>query len=166
MNKKYFALIFLFLLGAGCNPIPEKPKTVSTPIAPRLQNALIPDTTNMPIDPDFTAGSEYMQETPERYEDLHGKKPFLMYFYADWCPECRKEHPALRALYDTKKIGMPILRVNYKDNQVTDEGVEWAKQYGIVTQHTFIILDASGKEIGRHIGPIDEKGIRELMGKI
>ena len=58
-----------------------------------------------------------------------------------------------------------MLRVNFKDNQVTDEGVAWANTLNVTAERTTIAFNASGKEVGRHTGPLDEAKLLELMAK-
>ncbi len=156
-------------LGAGCakqepKAPPEPPKQPAAPAAPPAAG-LLPKDQVTDVDPDFTAGSEYMRETPERYADLNGKKPYLLNFYADWNKDERTEHEALVKLFDGKKFGTPLLRVNFKDNQVTDEGVAWAKALNVTSERTTIAFTASGKEAARFTGPLDEAKLSELMAK-
>ena len=179
-SSSLLALSLLALLGAGCAgaPAPEQaaPQTPPAPTptlnAPSAVNAgsdqtntLMATDTSAEADPDFTAGSEYMRETPQRYADLNGKRPYLLYFYADWDLPERDQHTALVKLFDSKKFGTPLLRVNFKDNQVTDEGVAWAKALNVAKENTTIAFDASGKEVVRWTGALDEAKLTELMAK-
>lgn len=161
------ALLTIILLGAGCansensdtkNPVIEKKSD--------QVNNLIENTQSEEVDQEFTTGSAYMRETPQRMADLKGKKPFFLYFYADWNKDMRIEHTALVQLFDEKKIIVPLLRVNYTDNQVTDEGVEWAKSLAITRAGTIIGFDASGKEVVRYTGAVDEGVLLGLQTKV
>ena len=87
--------------------------------------------------------------------------------FASWCVPCRVEHPNIQTLAD---MGIPVYGMNYKDTPNAalaflkelgdpytaigqDEGrnaIEWGV-YGV--PETFLI-DADGKVLHRHAGPI------------
>lgn len=68
-------------------------------------------------------------------------KTIVLYFYAQWCPQCVAEQPEIEAAFaqlnDPNVIGF---RVNYKDRD-TDEAEEaLAREHGIAYQHTKVII--------------------------
>ena len=100
--------------------------------------------------------------------DFQAPKIKLVNFWASWCAPCRAEHPMLQQI---KKLGYPIIGINYKDDpqkalefletlgdpysKVGSDlsgraGIEWGL-YGV--PETFVV-DANGKIILRHAGPI------------
>lgn len=160
-------IIFLSLaiLGAGCADTADTNNQTTEKKSESPQN-LLGDSQVEEVDQEFTTGSTYMRETPQRIIDLKGKKPFFLYFYADWNKDMRLEHAALVQLFDKKKLGTPFLRVNYTDNQVTDEGVALAKNFSVTQAGTVIGFDASGKEVVRYTGPVDEAVLQGLQSKV
>jgi protein-disulfide isomerase/peroxiredoxin/uncharacterized membrane protein len=71
-------------------------------------------------------------------KDLKGK-PFVMTFWASWCGPCKKELPALAALYEQYKAqGLVVVGMN------TDEKVEAAKAYLAASPLPFpVVLDGA-----------------------
>ncbi|MGU9952290.1 MAG: DsbE family thiol:disulfide interchange protein [Gammaproteobacteria bacterium WSBS_2016_MAG_OTU1] len=102
---------------------------------------------------------------------------WLFNVWASWCVSCRAEHPLL---LDMQKDGIKIVGLNYKDkaqdarkwlerldnpyvfSAMDPEGVvglEWGV-YGV--PETFVI-DAQGIVRHKHVGPLDERSIRETI---
>jgi len=85
--------------------------------------------------------SPYIEFNKADYEKaLSENKKILLYFYASWCPICKKEQPELFAAFnelnDPNIVGF---RVSYNDNEDADEK-SLAKQFGVAYQHTKVIL--------------------------
>ncbi len=92
--------------------------------------------------------SQFIEFTQEDYEKaLAENKIIILDFYANWCPICRGEAPDLHAGFD--QLDNPNVvgfRVNYNDDQTDDAERDLAKQFGIVYQHTKVILK-NGSEV-------------------
>lgn len=73
-----------------------------------------------------------------------------MFFYAEWCPSCKKEFPifeeAVSLLDGNELVGF---RVNYKDSDATDEEDDVARKYGVGYQHTKVIISNEGEQIAK-----------------
>lgn len=79
---------------------------------------------------------------------LKSGKLVVLYFYANWCPICKKElpnavYPAFNALTTDKVIGF---RVNYNDDETDDNEKSLARQFGVAYQHTKVFVK-NGKRI-------------------
>lgn len=86
--------------------------------------------------------SSYREFTKESYDkSLSENKKILLYFYANWCPTCIAEQPAIKEAFieleDSNVIGF---RVNYKDSETDSYEQELAKKFGIAYQHTKVLL--------------------------
>lgn len=101
-------------------------------------------------------------------EDLAGE-PYLLNFWATWCPSCKFEHPYLNSLASE---GVRIIGVNYKDER--DLAVAWLRDYanpyevdiydpngdlgfelGVTGAPETFFVDSSGTIQHRFQGPID-----------
>ena len=84
-------------------------------------------------------------------------KPTIYEFGRKLCPICQKNALVLKEV-EAKYRGQIILRFLYID---TEEPL--FREYGVTFVPTQVFLDASGKEISRHEGPISQK---ELIAKL
>ena len=96
-------------------------------------------------------------------------EPYLMNFWATWCPSCKFEHPYLNSLASE---GVRIIGVNYKDER--DLALTWLADYanpyeidiydpngdlgfelGVTGAPETFFVDSSGVIQHRYQGPID-----------
>jgi len=80
-------------------------------------------------------------------------------FYAEWCGACKtmdrttfKDSEVIKALDN-----FVFLKVD------TDEYPEAAKFFAVVGMPTFIVLDTSGTEVYRQVGPIDAEELTDQL---
>lgn len=91
-------------------------------------------------------------------ESLEGK-PYLLNFWATWCPSCKYEHPYLNSLASE---GVRIIGVNYKDDR--ELAMKWVEDYA--DPYEIDLFDPNG-DLGFELGVtgapetffIDSKGI-------
>jgi thioredoxin 1 len=76
-------------------------------------------------------------------------------FYADWCGPCKGLSMVIKAAGD--KVTLPIEEVNI-DNELME-----STRYDIRSLPTMIIVDASDKEIKRHVGTMNETQLLEFL---
>ncbi|WP_299967315.1 DsbE family thiol:disulfide interchange protein [uncultured Roseobacter sp.] len=103
--------------------------------------------------------------TPEM---LAGGQVTLVNFWASWCPPCHAEHPKL---LEMAAEGMPIIGVNFKDQERTASGYleedgnpfvgvafdpqgRTAIDWGVTAPPETFILDADGTVLFRFAGPL------------
>lgn len=103
---------------------------------------------------------------------LKGEKPMVLIFWATWCPECKKEIPAITQLHkEFEPKGMEILAVDVGINDseakvkkyiekykvsypvAFDQGAQITKKFKVQGTPTIIIVDKNGvvRYRGAHI---------------
>ncbi|WP_102126885.1 thioredoxin family protein [Deinococcus planocerae] len=79
----------------------------------------------------------------------------VLFFHATWCPNCKAADADL-----TKNLaGLPRNVVVFKTDY--DRETALKRQYGITSQHTFVLVDAGGRALTKWSGG----GVREIVAK-
>lgn len=125
-----------------------------------------------------TAATE--ADTPFVSNEMLGQV-WVLNVWASWCAACVDEHPLLVAFAADSDV--PLVGLNYKDepdaarawlarlgnpydviadDREGDVGIDWGV-YGV--PETFVI-DAEGNVRYKHIGPVDEKTLRTMIGPL
>ncbi len=76
----------------------------------------------------------------------------VLFFYANWCPICKPADADFRTNSSKIPSDVTVIRVNYNDTDTDQEEKELAKKYAITYQHTFVQIDAQGKEVTKWNG--------------
>lgn len=102
----------------------------------------------------------------ERIRDLvSSKKPFLIDFYADWCPPCIAMKPVLEKLEKKYKGRVEIVRVDVD----APENNSLVIKYKIMSIPTFIFINSKGEVskviIGYRDMEVMENEFRKLLQK-
>ena len=83
--------------------------------------------------------AQYIIYTDSLYQSLIGKRAFAIFFHADWCPVCVQLEKEIMTDLSSFSEGTVILKANF------DQENELKKQYDILSQSTFVIIDKNGK---------------------
>jgi len=99
---------------------------------------------------------------PFSLASFQGEKPVYLFFWATWCPICKKEIPRVKALQDELGDKIEILAINIavndsvanvkqyqKDHKLNyslafDQGSKVSKQYGVIGTPTQVVIDIDG----------------------
>jgi thiol-disulfide isomerase/thioredoxin len=69
------------------------------------------------------------------------KKVVVLDFAANWCPACQAEGPELRKGVELlNNPNVLVMKVHYKDDQVTDEQAALAEKFQVPYQHTKVVI--------------------------
>ena len=126
--------------------------------------------------PLFSANLFYSNKEENSSDIFELDKFYILNIWSSWCVPCRKEHPLLMNLKESKKI--EVIGINYKDTKNNAENflselgnpykkiifdkegiiaIEWGA-FGV--PESFLIRD--GTILKRYIGPLDNKKIQEI----
>lgn len=114
--------------------------------------------------------SSYVPFTQAAYDAARASgQPTILYFYATWCPICARQEPIIVDLFGGSEIsdwGIAAFRVNFNDPQTDADERAIAEQLGISYQHTFVLLDASGKVVAKVNGQQTKEQLKQALEKI
>lgn len=65
----------------------------------------------------------------------------ILFFHADWCPSCRNLERDLITNRADIPADVTILKLNY------DTETELKQKYGVIRQHTLVVVDGEGNEL-------------------
>ena len=87
----------------------------------------------------------YMDYSLEAYNKAADQKRVL-FFAASWCPTCRAANADITAKLKDIPKGLVIFKTDY------DKETALKTKYGIVRQHTFVLVDAKGNALKKWSG--------------
>lgn len=138
-QKVVYLLILLLLAGFGLY------QYISPPVTPPSESS-----ESVVVSP-TSLSSRYVPYSPGVLETVVAPRRVL-YFYANWCPTCRPANLDFEQNQATFPADVTVIRINYNDSDTDQAEKDLAQEYGITYQHTFVQIDADGKEITKWNG--------------
>ena len=89
--------------------------------------------------------SRYLTYSKSAFDASKGKKR-VYFFYAPWCPTCRPADAAFQAGKDAIPDDVVLFKTDY------DSSTDLKRQYNITYQHTYVLVDDTGKEVKKWNG--------------
>ncbi len=182
-------LAVLLLLAVGCTNNSSKPLTSAATLedlegkevpAEGDHTALIPEgNTKGFTAPDFTIKT--IDGKTVSLQQLVSEKPTLLYFWATWCPYCKRDLAAASKVYPDYKDKVNFLAIDldpkesiaaiaaYKRNGGHDfidfapADVKVLQDYGITSTTTKFAIDRNRIILWRGSGEVDEKTWRVIL---
>ncbi len=115
------------------------------------------DNSDMPVEEEMQenvkVGNVYVEYSDEVMADT--QNPKILFFHATWCPTCKAANVAFEGVENT--IGLDVVKVDY------DEYGDLKSQYGITSQHTFVLVDGNGNMLKRWYG---SKNYEEILEEL
>lgn len=165
MNIPIILAIGFILLISGCVSNSTPPQTNSNvPTIPPNSNPP-PVATSPAAGSNMHASVEYVPFTLAAYNQAKAEgKTIFLEFYANWCPICQSQAPALEAaIPKIKSDKLVAFRVNYKDSETDADESDLARQLNITYQHTHIIVQ-NGQVVWRSNESLNQQDVLTKLG--
>lgn len=88
----------------------------------------------------MSSGGKVPFTSLEEARMLAAAGPTVLYFHADWCPQCLVEMREIDSRLN-ELGGISVVVVDY------DRNAELKKMYGVTYQHTYVQIDGRGRKI-------------------
>lgn len=94
-------------------------------------------------------------EKEQEFNNLIENEKVLVDFYATWCGPCQLISPIIEEIAKENK-NIKVIKID------VDKFPELSRKYGIMSIPTLMVF-SEGKEVKKHIGYLDKKGIEDLL---
>ena len=102
------------------------------------------------------------RDLPKRVRLLVNRSiPIAIYFGAPWCGACKIME---RTTFIDPKVMLALTKFKYLKVDV-EEDTETGTAFSISAVPTFVVLDAEGHEVYRHVGPLTASEMRLVLGE-
>lgn len=112
--------------------------------------------------------------------EYRGKKPVVLLFWATWCPNCRRNMPALDEMYRKYGDRVEIIGIDLNEKEPTvrafidknaisypialDEDGAVGNEYGIQYTNTHVLVGKDGDVEDLILGDLSEEALRGWLG--
>ncbi len=94
-------------------------------------------------------------ENEKEFNNLIEDEKVLVDFYATWCGPCQLISPIVEEVAKENE-NIKVIKID------VDKFPELSRKYGIMSIPTLMVF-SKGKEVKKHIGYLDKKGIEDLL---
>lgn len=82
----------------------------------------------------------------------------VLFFHAPWCPYCVAHDRALQQWYGAGDVPRSTYKIDY------DSSLELRSRYGVLAQHTFVLVDGNGTKLRVLTGYPSDAEVKALIG--
>ncbi|MEW6189125.1 MAG: thioredoxin domain-containing protein [Actinomycetota bacterium] len=107
----------------------------------------------------FPRKFEVTEKTPGFFENVLGKRPILVEFYAPWCASCREMAPTIKELKEKYHREVTFFTLNVDDEKTVD----LAEQFAVRFIPHIVILDEEGYIVFEETGYTERKVIEQAL---
>lgn len=172
MSKTLLAVFVFGIVLFGCTQTVQTGEPPQNAAADNVQDNVSATDDNDGVFDNLGNGSElgapfYEPFSIQRFEKAKAEgKIILLEFYANWCPICIAQKPALEEAFieltDSRIVGF---QVNYKDSETEASEIDLARKYGVTYQHTHVIVDAHGNVLLKELTQWDKETVKEKLAQ-
>lgn len=81
----------------------------------------------------------------------------LLFFQAGWCSKCQEKEEFLKNLYENEQIEISTYKIDY------DESEDLKKQFKIIQQDAFVLIDGDGEVISGPVFFPTEETLKQML---
>lgn len=144
----------LLLALAGCGSAAEPSASAPTAASPAATSTMADSpeatspTTSMtttmtgtPTSSPAASAGTYIDYAAYAQDPAAATGKVVLFFHATWCPICREVEESLTSA--PVPAGLTVVKVDF------DDAGELRQRYGVTIQHTFVQVDAEGRELAK-----------------
>jgi len=148
MKQFFVLLVFATILLAGCVNQPTAPYASSSgsnvSVSGNGTNSVSSSSSGAGYSGEVLAGTSaklYDFKKADYENALNSNKLIVLYFFANWCPECREEFPKMQTAFNELTTDRVVaFRVNFNDDQTDADETALAQEFGVSYQHTKVFV--------------------------
>ncbi len=111
-----------------------------------IQDATMVEDKGMTEEDAMMAHKGYLDYTLKDYAAASKTMKRVLFFHATWCPDCRASDKEIKSKLSKIPANLVIFKTDY------DKQVALKKKFGITHQHTFVLVDKSGRLVKKWSG--------------
>lgn len=93
-------------------------------------------------------------------------RPFILYFFANWCEDCERQHRMIEETVNAGRLDKVFLRVNFADTNTDETEKTIGEAYKIKEPNMFIGLDKDSNPVIRETAKRSIEQLINLMERI
>lgn len=136
-------------------------------VSPTSTTSAPPTTNNGDVKSDKLANN-YFVFTKEAYETAKiYKQPIFLFFYSALCSTCvEQDRVVIETFNNLGKNNVIGFRINYDDDDTSQDEKDLAKEFGVKAEHTILVLDKEAKQTEKFLGETAGETIELALNRV